>query len=227
MTSRDILPYIFIASFAVPAIAGLRRRPLSLPLKLLAIYSAVTLAESCLMAYFSSRDQRNIWMIHLFTPFEASMFLWMFSRWQVREVARLTVLIAIPMFLVFWSFLTVTTESLSEFPVYGKSAEAILLVAVAAWTLVTRSSRLLMPLTRYSWFWVCVGTLVYFPFLSALNPISRLLVTENRELVITMFQVNAVLGTAANLLFAWGMLCLQPHPSSGGSSSPQPSLASS
>lgn len=207
--------------------AALRRRPLPLPLQLLVIYATVTLAESCLMAFFSSRDQRNMWMIHLFTPFEASMFLWMFSRWQVREVARLTVLLAIPMFLVFWSFLTVTAESLAEFPIYGKSVEAILLVAVAAWTLVTRSSKLLVPLTRYSWFWVCVGVLVYFPFLSALNPISRLLVTDHRDLVVAMFQVNAVLGTAANLLFAWAMLCQQPHPSSGGSSLRQPSLASS
>jgi len=217
----------YAASFALPMLAAWRGRPLPLPLRLLAIYLAVTFVESWVMIYLSAEGIRNLWMIHLYTPFEATMFLWMFSRWQVREMARLTMLLAIPMFLAMWAALTVTAESLGDFPVYGKTMAAILILAVAAWTLVSRSSRLLMPIGRYAWFWVCLGTLIYFPFVSLLNPVSRLLLPHSRDLVLAMFSINAVLGIGHNLLFSRAMLCQQPHLSSGGSSSPQPSLASS
>lgn len=227
MAPYEVLPSLAGASYAIPVLGALKGRPRSLPLRLLAVYCFVALVESWVMIYLSGRDIRNVWMIHLFTPFEAAMFLWAFSRWQVRELARLTILLSIPMFLVLWAFLTLSTESLSDFPVYGKSAEAILIVAVAAYTLVIRASSLVGPLTRHPWFWVSLGTLVYFPFLAVLNPISSLLLPHSWDLVIGMFQVNAVLGASANLLFARAMLCHQPQLSSGGSSSLQPSLASS
>lgn len=225
-SARDLLPDLAILSAALPVAAAFRARPLSLPLRLVAIYSAVALIEGAVLWYSTAQNQRNLWLVHAFTPFEATVLLLAMSRWQLRELARLTVVLCIPAFLVLWAFLTVTTESLAAFPQYAKTAEAILLVAVAAYTLVTRSRRLVAPILSQSWFWVTSGVLIYFSFLAILNPVANLLL-QRRELglMLWVFGVNAVLIVVHNLLFARAMRCQQERASSGGSSLPRPSLA--
>ena len=225
LSPHTIIPYIGIASYLAPIAAILRRRPASVPLRLIAVYCAVAFLESCIMGYIGSRGITNLWLIHLFTPFEATVFLWAFGRWQLRQASHTFIYALIPLFLVAWTGFAFRAESFSAFPKYVKSIECILLVAVAAFTLVTRSQSLVAPITHHDWFWVSVGTLIYFSFLSVLNPLSNQLLPHSRQLVLIMFDVNATLGAVANLLFARAMLCQQPQHSSGGFSSSQPSLA--
>lgn len=223
---RSLLPDLAILSAALPVVAALRARALSLPLRLIAVYSAVAFVEGGVMWYSSMRNEQNLWLVHVFTPFEATVLLLAMSRWQLRELARLTVLLCIPAFLVLWGLLTVTTESLAEFPQYAKTAEAILLVAVAAYTLVARSRSLIVPIINQAWFWVTSGVLIYFSFLAILNPVANILL-ERRDyrLMLWVFGANALLIIVHNFLFAWAMRCQQERISSGGSSLPRPSLA--
>lgn len=206
--------------------AAIRARPLSLPLRLVVLYSAVALVEGMVLWYLTAQNQRNLWLVHAFTPFEATVLLLAMSRWQVRELARLTVVLCIPAFLLLWGILTLRAESLAEFPQYAKSAEAILLVAVAAYTLVSRSRSLVAPILSQPWFWVTSGVLIYFSFLAILNPVANLLL-QRREfgLMLWVFGVNAVLIIVHNLFFAWAIRCQQERTSSGGSSLRRPSLA--
>ena len=216
---------IGILAYLVPVGIAVRRRPLSFPLRLIAFYCAVAFAESCVMWYLADRSIRNLWLIHLFTPLEATIFLWAFGRWQLRETSRTTVYASIPLFLVLWGYFAYGSESFREFPRYVKSVECMLLVAVAAFTLVTRSRSLVTPVAGHGWFWVSIGTLIYFSFLSVLNPITNQLLPHSPALVLYMFDVNAALAALSSLLFARAMLCQQPHHSSGGFSSSRPSLA--
>ncbi len=222
---RIYIANLGVFSYAIPLLAALyRHKALSVPLRLLGLYSAATLAESIYMAHVASTGRHNLWVIHLFTPVEALLFLWMFSCWQLRESARLVMLICIPLYFAVWGTLHLTVESLADFPVYSKPVECMMLVGVAAYTLVTRSQNLLTPVTRHPWFWVSVGTVMYFSFVTVLNPIAHMLMGRN-DLLIIAFEMNATMGILANLLFAWALLCPNPHPSSGGSSSPSPSSA--
>ena len=206
--------------------AAIRARPLSLPLRLVLLYSAVSLVEGMVLWYLTAQNQRNLWLVHAFTPFEATVLLLAMSRWQVRELARLTVVLCIPAFLLLWGILTLRAESLAEFPQYAKSAEAILLVAVAAYTLVSRSRSLVAPILSQPWFWVTSGVLIYFSFLAILNPVANLLL-QRREfgLMLWVFGVTAVLIIVHHLFFAWAIRCQQERTNSGGSSLRQPSLA--
>lgn len=219
----DLFTYLAIFSFAIPSWAGLRARRLNLPLRLIVIYSAVALVEGLLMSYLGSRHQTNLWLIHIFAPFEASILLYALSRWQTRELAQLTVVLCIPAFLLLWGALTLTAESLAQFPQYVKTVESILLVAVSAYTLVSRSRSLVQPLAEQDWFWVCVGLIIYFSMLAVLNPVANLLL-ERDEMVLLMavFEVNAALMILHNILFAWAIRCQQQQMNSGGSLSPRP-----
>lgn len=224
----DALSKVAILSAVLPVAAAIRVRPLSLPLKLVVLYSAVALVEGLVMWYLSSLNQRNLWMVHLFTPFEVTVLLLAMSRWQARELARLTVVLCIPAFLLLWGILTIRTESLAEFPQYAKSAEAILLVAVAAGTLVSRTRSLVAPILSQPWFWVTTGILIYFPFLAILNPVANELLQQQAfGPMLWVFSVNAALIILHNILFAWAIRCQQQQVSFGGSSLPRQSLASS
>lgn len=222
---RIYIAHVGVYSYLIPLLAALyRRKVLTLPLRLLGLYAAAALAESIYMVYVASTGRHNLWVIHLFTPVEALLLLWMFSCWQLRESARTVMLICIPLYFAVWGTLHLTIESLADFPVYSKPVECMLLVGAAAYTLVTRSQNLLTPVTRHPWFWVSVGTVMYFSFVTVLNPIASMLMGRN-DLLIIAFEMNAAMGILANLLFAWALLCPTPHPSSGGSSSPLPSSA--
>lgn len=219
----DILPDLAILSFAIPMLAGFRARRLSLSLRLIVIYSVAALAEGLVMWYMSATNQTSLWLIHIFGPFEATILLYALSRWQIRELARLTIVLCIPAFLLLWGSLTVTTESLEKFPQYVKTVESILLVAVSAYTLVSRSRSLAEPLAQQDWFWVCVGLLVYFSMLAVLNPVANLLLEQDSMvLLMAVFEVNAALIIVHNILFAWAIRCQQQQMNSGGSLLPRP-----
>jgi hypothetical protein len=206
-------------------VALTRRQPLPAALRLLAIYSAIVFVEGLLMGYVSTLNIRNLWMIQLFAPFEATLFLLMFARWQVRETSRLTVLVSIPLFLLAWTVLMLTVEPFNDFSQYVKPVEFILLTMVAAFTLVTRSQHLTGSPMRQPWFWVGTGSLIYFGTAVALNPVSAALQVSHKHLILAAFETHAALDIFCYLLFTRAMLCQPPIRS--GSSSPQRSLASS
>jgi hypothetical protein len=216
-----------IASYLIPLLGGLwQRHRLPAPLRLLVLYSGLALAEGIYMRYLGLQGIRNLWVIHFFSPVEATLFFLMFSRWQMRATARVAMLLCIPLYIAVWGALHLTVEPISGFPAYSKPLESVLLVGAAAYTLVTRSRDLLGPITRHAWFWVSVPTLLYYSFVTLLNPLSSRLIDTNRDLVILAYQANVVMMVTANLLFARAMLCQTPHRSSGGSLLQPPSLAS-
>ena len=222
---RVYIANVGVYSYLIPLAAALyNHKSLSKPLRLLGIYAGAALAESIYMVIVASSGEYNLWVIHLFTPVEACLFLWMFAHWQLRESARMAMLIAIPLYFAIWGIFHLTVEPLSAFPVYSKPVECMLLVGAAAWTLVTRSQTLLTPAIRHPWFLVSVGTMMYFSFVTVLQPMAQMLMGRN-DLLIIAFEMNAAMGILANFLFAWALLCPSPYPSSGGSFSPPPSSA--
>lgn len=219
----DVLPGLSILSFSIPTLVGFRARRLNLPLRLIVIYSAAALAEGLVMWYLGSQNRSNLWLIHIFAPFEATILLYALSRWQTRELARLMVVCCVPAFLLLWGSLTITSESLAQFPQYVKTVESILLVAVSAFTLVSKSRSLVQPLVQQDWFWVSVGLIIYFSMLAVLNPVANLLLQrESMLLLMAVFEVNAALMILHNILFAWAIRCQQKQVNSGGSLSQRP-----
>ncbi len=160
----------------------------------------------------------NLWVSHLGLPISASLLLWAFSLWQERDVARLTFRLAIPLFIVVWIGLLVFAENLQAFSRYGSPLRAILLVYVAAYTLVTRSVGAVEPVWREDWFWVAAGTLVSYGTSAIVTPLANLLLATSPGQLRRMYDVFNGVDVIANLLVTWGMLCARPRPISGGSS---------
>ncbi|HEX6088950.1 MAG TPA: hypothetical protein VFZ13_02210 [Gemmatimonadales bacterium] len=195
------------ASFAIPVLAALRFRVHSPSQRIIAAYCVLGFVQSMYLVLLATSGRHNLWLVHFFVPVQGTMFLWALAFWQTRERARVTILMAIPLFLATWLGLTLSVESFETLPRYVKIIEGLLVVAIAAYTLVTRSQHITGQVTAHAWFWASAAMVMYLSFGSILNPISSLLLPLAPERVSIMYRVNGALLILCNLLFARAMAC--------------------
>ena len=192
-------------------VAWRRRQALPVPLRWMCTYLALTLIEDLFMIYWSRDGRHNLWIMNLYTPVEAILFGLMYAGWQLRERWRTALYAGTAAFIVFWFVMIMTIEPITEFSRFTKSVEALLVIAVAAWTLVQRSRHTAAPLTAHPWFWASVGTLLYFAYFLLLNPVS--LVLGNRlDLLVVMYEINGAM-VIVMYLFWLRAIQLVRHPS--------------
>ena len=206
LTPGQWLGTIAGGTFAVPAVAALACRVGSPSQRIIAAYCALGFVQSICLTALATSGTPNLWLIHVFVPVQGTLFLWALALWQGRERARITIFMAIPLFLAAWLALTLTVESFDGLPRYVKIIEGLLVIAVAAYTLVTRSLRITGPVTAHAWFWISAAMVMYLSFGSILSPISSMLLPHAPERVSLMFRVNAVLLIVCNLMFARAMV---------------------
>jgi hypothetical protein len=197
--------YIAGATFAIPVLFAWRQRVGSPPLRVIAAYCVLGFVQSMYLNALALEGRHNLEAIHLFIPVQATMMLWALALWQVRERERLTVAMIIPIYLIVWVALTMTVESFATFPRYVKIVEGLLVISVAAFTLVARSQHITSPVSAYPWFWACSALVMYLSFGAIVNPVSSLLLPYAPARVLTMSSVNAVLLAVCNLMFAKAM----------------------
>lgn len=162
--------------------------------------------------------RQNVWVANLMLPVFTGLYLWAFSLWQERDVVRLTFRLAIPLFVATWAGLLLWAEDLNEFSRYASPLQALLLVCISAYTLVTASLRSAEPVWRQEWFWVSAAALLSYGSSAILTPLSALLLrTASMDQILRVFETFNGVDTVANLLTTGGMLCARPRPSSGGS----------
>lgn len=194
----------------VPILAAWpRRRVLSPPLRWVVIYLVITLVEEIIMVYWSRNGRHNLWIINLYTPIEAWILAMMFAAWQPRERWRMMIFISLAAFMVFWAVMMATAEGFDTFPKFSKPVESLLVLAAAAWTLVQRSRLTASPLTLHPWFWVSVGTLLYFAYLLLLNPVGMILMNTRLDLLIWAYNINGILTTVMYLFWLRALLLVR------------------
>jgi hypothetical protein len=215
-----------------PIAAALRRRPLgALPpaQRLLALCFALMFLQDVTMAWLLAQRANNQWVAYLGAPVQTVLLLLALAHWQIGAVARRAVRLAAAGFVAVWALLMLGVEDPRDFSRFASPLRALLVVAVAAWTMVRRSTRTLEVPAGEPWFWVCAGLLLYFGTGVVLGPVSRLLYGGAPHLVLAAHNAKSVINIFAYLLVARGMLCRQPSRSgsSGGSSWPPASPPSS
>ena len=188
-----------------------RRRNLSRPMRWMVVYLAATFLEDLFTVYWSRHGRPNLWVVNLYTPFETFILCMMFAGWQLRMRWRAAIYAGMVACIAFWGAVTFVVEGLHGFSRYTKPVEALLVVAIAAWTLVDRSRRTISPLTRHTWFWVSVGTMVYFAYLVMLDPFSYVfshtqLTDKYLRIWLLSYQINGVLTTIMYLFWLRAIL---------------------
>lgn len=177
--------------------------------------------------WMAERDINNLWVAHVGTPLQTLLLLFALAEWQTGETGRRAVRFAALGFLLLWGILLAAVEDPRAFSRFAQPLQAILLVSVAAWTMVRRTVLTFEAPLAEPWFWVCAGLLLYFGSGAVLGPVSNLLLRSDPGLVRIAYVAKAVINVAAYLLVTRGVLCSLPSGNSGGSSSRRLSSPSS
>ena len=143
--------------------------------------------------------------------------LWTLSLWQHHVVSRLAFRIAIPLFLVTVLALVPAVSDTGTFDTVTRPFQALLLLAGALYTLVRNAASNPGGVTREDWFWITLGTSLYFAMRVALTPFAAILVGTHLELVRLAYFVQAGADIVVFLLIARGIWCPLPLARSGGS----------
>lgn len=203
------------------------RRRLTTALRLVALCFAVMFVQDAAGWWMAERNIGNLWVSHVGTPLQTLLLLFALAEWQTGESERRAVRFAAVGFLLVYLVLVAAVEDPRAFSRFARPLQAILVVSVAAWTMVRRTVTTFESPLAAPWFWVSAGLLLYFGSGAVLGPVSNLLMRTSPDLVRIAYVVKALVNIVAYLLVARGILCSQPSGSSGGSWGPPASSPSS
>jgi len=168
--------------------------------------------------WFRGGGTNNLWVQYIVVPLHNAIMLWTLSLWQEDPVSRLAFRVAIPLDLLALLALIPAVQSAATFNQFTWPFQALVLLAGSLFTLVTRAIREPERVTSRDWFWITLGTSLFFAFRMALPPFVELMLTTNRELTRLAYVVSAWADIVAYILIARGMVCPLPQARSGGSS---------
>jgi hypothetical protein len=182
----------------------------------IAVWCVALVAGDAAQLWFRSGGTNNLWVNYVVVPLHNAIMLWALSLWQDDPVSRLAFRVAIPLDLLALVALIPAVQSASMFNQFTWPFQALVLLAGSLYTLVRRSIAEPERVTSRDWFWVTLGTSLYFAFRMALPPFVELMLHTNRELTRLAYVVSAWADIVAYVLIARGMVCPLPQARSGG-----------
>ena len=213
--------YASIASQYLPLIAALvGRRHLTRPRFFVLLWVAIYVVMDAIAVVLASQGINNHFLSTIFTPFQGAAILWALSLWQTRQLARLTIRLLIPFFIIAWAVFSLTIENVRNFSLAAEPVYSMLALGAALFTLVSRGADATESLTRQDWFWICGGLALHFGALAVVLPLAAGLVNVNVEVVVRAYTVRAVVNIFAFICITMGFLCPKPATLSGSSFSP-------
>jgi hypothetical protein len=203
------VPLIFYFSMwsqAVPIAVGiLARRRLTSARVWIMFWCAIYLIVNLAAKYLASRGMNNHFLTYLALPVQCLGVMWALSLWQKSATARLTLRIAVPVFLVAFIVVTRFFENIRNFSAIAEPVYSIVALGAAIATLLSRSPDEEGALLSQDWFWVCVGLILHFGALAVLTPLAAHYLTTDPQLVIRAYVIRGYVNTAAFLVIAIGI----------------------
>ncbi len=225
MARPPIIVYFGFAAQLAPLGTAYLRRAWMTPARFWVFIWVVLWAVMNMIGYVvANLHYNNHFLSYIFTPFQGAAILWALSLFQIRPIARTTIRIIIPIFVVLWAVALLTVENIRNFSTIAEPVYSILALGTAVYTLVSRSADATEPLAQQDWFWICGGLALYFGALTVLLPLSAALVYRRPDIVTNAYVVNIVVNILASLCLANGFLCSPRSTPSGSSSSPASSV---
>jgi len=220
--------YFADAAEVTPLLAAIRmRRSLTPALRVMVVLCTLGIAQELANGWLGSRHMHNVWLNNVLMPVYTGLYLWAFSLWQGGPVSRLAMRIAIPLFILVWFILTAFVDGITHFSRFAGPIQSLLMVSVAAYTLISVSARSADAVWRHDWFWISAGVLLTFGTSTVFQPIVGRLATAHPATAMSVIGTWDVIDGVASLLIMGGILCARWHPISGGSSWPRPSWRAS
>lgn len=210
MSSPAMPPILVIEvwSQALPALALLTRRNLSRPVMIVALVFLGSMVTDEFGRYLAHRYGNNLWLSVLAGGVSMVGLMVALAEWQVTEVERLTVRIAIiPAVLVFGA-LVIFVEDIDHLSRFAYPFYLFVVLALAAWTLLRRTYQHVGDLVfKSDWFLILAGLALSSATTIVSTPIGAVLMAHERvDLFMQVWELRAAFSTVAILLVTAGTL---------------------
>ena len=214
---------MYAASFSrvLPPIALLARRTSTPGRSWAAVACLVLIAGDYAARTLGAKGINNLWIGYISNPAVGIATLLALASWQRSQKSRRLFLALVPVFALAWIAVVVAAEDINNFSVAAFPFQALLLLILSLWTLLT-SSLADGPgmLVRSDWFWISAGFALSNGAASATEPLSAMLLSSAPDRLFQLFNFRAGIDLVAALAITAGMLCPVTTAPSGPSSSP-------
>jgi len=201
------LSYVSSASKVLVLLAGLRQgRKLSEARRWIVAWALIGLMIDGVMLVYALRQQNNHWMSYLAAPIEVGTLLFALSYWH-RDRGRRILRVLAAAFVVTVIVLVAFVESLTTFSLLRGPIESILIVAASLATLLLLIRHEQGNLLQRDWFWICAGLSLRYGAGVTLGPLGRMLIGDSPAVLVSMFEVRAVVNIVSSVLIARGVWC--------------------
>jgi hypothetical protein len=220
VVQRSIPWVLYAATYAqaLPLLGAVRYRfRLTPPRRWVIVWNLALLASDAAQYWTGESSASNLWILYIFVPLQNAVMLWTLSLWQQDPVSRLAFRVAIPLHLAALVALIPAVGLATTFNQILWPFQAFLLLAGSLYTLVRRSIGEPDRVTSRDWFWITLGTSLFFAFRMALPPFVELVLPADPALARFAYVVSGWADIVASVLIARGMVCpLPPQARSGG-----------
>ena len=211
--------YLAAASQLGPVIAALRPYGFVGPRRWVVAWCSLAVAVDLVSLVLARHGVNNHWTTYVALPLRGLLVLLALAGWQRLDLARHTLLAAIPVYVAMCAVLFVVVERADTYSAISEPVYTLLGMVGALFTLLTRSMEESRPLVRQEWFWICGGLLLFFGSNAAYHPFARIALSTRPDLVLSALVVRSLAEIVAFAAITIGVLCPTSSPS-GASTSP-------
>lgn len=221
--------YAGAASQALIPVAALRHgRALPSVRRWIIVWAVLLLAYDALSLVLALQNRRNLWIGDVVGPIEVATVLIALALCHPKGTRRQVVLAVIPIFMLVWGILLVFVEADNSFSTIANPLKSLVVLVASVTTLLLAIRTEEGSLAQQDWFWITIGLALKYGADAAIEPMSRVVLDTNPEVVMFAYKLKSLVSVVASLVIARGILCPIPPPrhSSGHTSpasSPSPS----
>lgn len=226
--SIPLISYGAALAAALPLLSLAWWRPPGPAARWLLATAGISLVSDVIGYVFASQRINNHWLSYTLIPlFSAAMIMTM-AQGQRTRTERQAFIVAAMLLLVAAATLTLTVENPGTFSRFAAPLRALVVLALAAWTLLRADHGDAPSAPLHSpWLWIPMGFALYSGGSATYFPLAWGFVEADPDFVHAIVQARAILVILSWILVAWGVRCLARQTRSGRpfsrSSSPSPS----
>lgn len=162
-------------------------------------------------------NSNTLWLGHLYTLFEYSFLVFMFSFWPQNNEYRKNLRLSILLFTTIWITAKLFVEDLSQFDNYTTSLESVLILIFSGHLLYALQKENIQYLFREPRFWISCGIFIYFSGNLLMFSLFNIMGAASLgDLIFYWPIIHSSMNIVENLCFTGAFLCHLYRPSYGG-----------
>lgn len=169
-------------------------------------YFTLAFATEVVVHIFHLLGQPNAWLIHVYTPLELTLILYILSRWQRQASAAARIRRLIPLY--WFIYLALKLSGTEQFQAdtinyISRPVSLLMLITGVFYTLHLLWSSLPGQLRRDYRFWILLAMAIYY---SGSIIIVAFMFIKSPQILLALVNMHALLNIAHNALFTGGVL---------------------